>query len=470
MTQKDIRLCFPKQFVFGAATAAYQIEGGRGEDGKGDSIWDKFSDIPGKIDNGETGNVACDHYHRMKEDVALMKEMHLESYRFSVAWTRVIPDGDGEVNKAGLKFYSDLIDELIAAGIKPFLTVYHWDLPQALQEKGGWLNPDSVKWYVRYAETLFRAFGDRVKDFITFNEPFVFTDFGYVTGSFPPGVKGDYRSKLLAGHHVLMSHGEAVRSFRKIVPDGRIGITLDYAYNAPASQKAEDVAAAARANEFWAGWYFEPVVCGHYPKTARAWFEEHGLMPEIGKDDEKLIAEPIDFLGINHYFCNYVEADPGSDRDGAKQVPLSVSRTDMGWPVTEDGFYEMLGYFKSVLKVPLYITENGISLNDVVTVEGTVEDYDRIDYMKRYLSALSRAISEGLDCRGYYYWSLMDNMEWAAGYRPRFGLLYVDYPTQRRLMKRSAYWYRDLIDCKNGNKQANTCDLHECVPHSAENQ
>lgn len=449
MTVKNIKLNFPKSFVFGAATAAYQIEGGRGEDGKGDSIWDKFCDIPGKIDNGETGNVACDHYHRMKQDVALMKEMHLESYRFSVAWTRIIPDGDGEVNPAGVRFYSDLIDELLAANIKPLLTIYHWDLPQALQEKGGWLNPESVNWYVRYAEVLFRAYGDRVKDFITFNEPFVFTDFGYVTGSFPPGIKGDYGGKLLAGHHVLMAHGEAVRSFRKIVKDGRIGITLDYAYNAPASDKAEDIAAAARANEFWAGWYFEPVVFGHYPRTARKWFEERGMMPEIGENDERLIAEPMDFIGINHYFSNYVAADPENGREGTKHVSRGVHCTDMNWPVTEDGFYTMLKYFQSVLKIPLYITENGISLNDIVNVEGAVEDFDRIDFLKRYLSALSRAIGEGLDCRGYYYWSFMDNMEWAAGYKPRFGLVYVDYPTQERLLKRSALWYRDLIDQKN---------------------
>lgn len=446
----EIRFNFPKSFLFGTATAAYQIEGGRGEDGKGDSIWDKFCDIPGKIDNNETGDVACDHYHRMKSDVALMKEMHLESYRFSVAWTRIYPDGDGEINPAGVKFYSDLIDELLAANIKPLLTIYHWDLPQALQDRGGWLNPESVNWYVRYAETLFRAYGDRVKDFITFNEPFVFTDFGYVTGSFPPGVKGDYRSKLLAGHHVLMAHGAAIRSFRKIVPDGRIGITLDYAYNVPATNKEEDVAAAARTNEFWAGWYFEPVVFGHYPKTARSWFEAHGMFPAIGAEDEKLIAEPMDFLGINHYFCNYVVANPEDTRDGAKQVYPLFQKSDVGWPITEDGFYRMLKYFQSVLKIPLIITENGIALNDIVNLDGEVEDSDRIDYMKRYLSALSRAIEEGLDCRGYYYWSFMDNMEWAAGYTPRFGLVHVNYATQRRTVKRSGRWYRGLIDAKNG--------------------
>lgn len=447
---KEVKLNFPKEFLFGAATAAYQIEGGRGEDGKGDSIWDKFCELPDKIDRGETGDVACDHYHRMKEDVALMKEMHLESYRFSVAWTRIFPDGTGKLNEKGLKFYSDLIDELLKNGIKPLLTMYHWDLPQALQEKGGWLNPESVNWYADYAETLFRAYGGRVKDFITFNEPFVFTDFGYVTGSFPPGIKGDYRSKLLAGHHVLMAHGEAVRRFRKIVKDGRIGITLDYAYNVSATDKKEDIEAAARANEFWAGWYFEPVVFGHYPKIARKWFEERGQMPEIGKDDEKLIFEPIDFLGINHYFSNYVVAEKSNGREGTKPAELKFPQSDVGWNITEDGFYQMLKYFQSVVKVPLIITENGISLNDIVTIEGKIEDYNRIDYMKRYLSALSRAMSEGLDCKGYYYWSFMDNMEWAAGYKPRFGLVYVDYETQTRTLKRSAEWYRNLIDGKNG--------------------
>ncbi len=444
-----MKLNFPKNFVFGAATASYQIEGGRREDGKGESIWDTFCDIPGNVDRNETGAVACDHYHRMREDVALMHEMHLESYRFSIAWTRIIPNGYGEVNAAGIKFYSDLIDELLKAGIKPFITIYHWDLPQALQDMGGWLNEDSVKWYVNYAETLFKAYGDRVKDWLTFNEPFVFTDFGYVTGSFPPGIRGDYRAKIKAGHNVLKSHGAAVRSFRKLVKDGRIGITLDYAYNCPASNKKEDIEAAKKANEFWAGWYFEPVVLGHYPKTAEKWFKERGLLPEITPDDLKLIAEPIDFLGINHYFTNYVEAAPENGREGTRPVYKNVHHSDMDWPITEDGFYEMLKYFKSVLKVPLYITENGVSLNDIVNVDGKVEDYDRIDYLKRYLSKLSKAIEEGLDCRGYYYWSLMDNMEWAAGYKPRFGLIYVDYATQKRIIKRSGEWYRALIDDKN---------------------
>ena len=444
-----MKLKFPKNFIFGAATAAYQIEGGRGEDGKGESIWDTFCDIKGNIDRNETGEVACDHYHKFREDVAKMKEMHLDSYRFSVAWTRIIPDGDGEVNPKGIAFYNALIDELLSAGIEPMLTMYHWDLPQALQDKGGWVNPESVKWYTRYAEVLFDAFGGKVKKFITFNEPFVFTDFGYVTGTFPPGIKGSYRSKLIAAHNVLKSHGSAVRLFRQKKLEGEIGITLDYAYNCPATKQAKDIKAAARANEFWAGWYFEPVVLGHYPKTALKWFAEQGLLPEITDEDMKLIAEPIDFLGINHYFVNYVAADETNDREGTRGVQPNVHHTDMDWPVTEDGFYELLKYLQSVLKVPLYITENGVSLNDIVTVDGTVEDYDRIDYMKRYLSKLSQAMEEGLDCRGYYYWSLMDNMEWAAGYKPRFGLIYVDYPTQRRIIKRSGEWYRSLIDEKN---------------------
>lgn len=440
-------LKFPKSFLFGAATAAYQIEGAWNEDGKGQSIWDAFAHIPGKIDNGDTGDVACDHYHRMKEDVARMKELHLECYRLSVAWTRILPEGTGKVNEAGVKFYSDLIDELLKAGIRPMLTMYHWDLPLALQDRGGWLNPESVSWFENYAKVLFEAYGDRVKDFITFNEPFVFTDFGYVTGSFPPGISGDYRAKLLAGHHVLKSHGAAVRLFRKMVPDGRIGITLDYAYNAPLTP--EDAEAAARVNEFWAGWYFEPVVFGRYPVHAREWFEAHHQMPAASAEDMALIAEPIDFLGINHYFCNYVTKDKSIPRDEVRQVAPPVQRADNGWFITEDGFYEMLMYFKKVLKVPLIITENGIALNDRVTLEGEVLDYDRIDYMKRYLSALSRAIRDGLDCRGYCYWSLMDNLEWAAGYRDRFGLLYVDYRTQRRIVKESAKWYRALIDAKN---------------------
>ena len=229
---------------------------------------------------------------------------------------------------------------------------------------------------------------------------------------------------------------------------------MDYAYNCPATKSEKDVKAAARANEFWAGWYFEPVVLGHYPRQASKWFDSKGILPKITDEDMKLIAEPIDFIGINHYFTNYVAADETNDREGTRPVYPEVHQTDMSWPVTEDGFYELLKYLQSVLKVPLYITENGISLNDIVSVDGTVEDYDRIDYMKRYLSKLSQAISEGLDCRGYYYWSLMDNMEWAAGYKPRFGLIYVDYRTQRRIIKRSGEWYRTVIDEKNNGYKA----------------
>ena len=277
----------------------------------------------------------------------------------------------------------------------------------------------------------------------------MFTDFGYVTGSFPPGIKGDYRAKLLAAHNVLKSHGKAVRLFRKLVPDGRIGITLDYAYNTPATDKPEDIAAAARANEFWAGWYFEPVVFGHYPVSARKWFQEQGLMPAISEEDMQLIAEPIDFLGINHYFCNYIVADKSVPRDEARQVFPKRNKTDMGWPVTPDGFYDMLTYFRKVLKVPLLITENGIALNDIVNIHGKVEDYDRIDYLEQYLAVLNRAIAEGLDCRGYYYWSLLDNFEWAAGYRGRFGLVHVDYDTLKRTVKRSGYFYRDVIEAKH---------------------
>lgn len=449
-----MKLKFPENFLFGAATAAYQIEGGRREGGKGESIWDTFCDIPGNIDRNETGEVACDHYHRFREDIEKMKQIHLDSYRFSVAWTRIIPDGDGKVNREGVAFYSALIDELLAAGIQPMLTLYHWDLPQALQDKGGWLNPESVNWFTNYARVIFEEFGGRVKKFITFNEPFVFTDFGYVTGSFPPGIKGNYRNKLIAAHNVLKSHGAAVRLFRKMKVGGEIGITLDYAYNCPATKSEKDVKAAARANEFWAGWYFEPVVLGHYPRQASKWFDSKGILPKITDEDMKLIAEPIDFIGINHYFINYVAADETNDREGTRPVYPEVHQTDMSWPVTEDGFYELLKYLQSVLKVPLYITENGISLNDIVSVDGTVEDYDRIDYMKRYLSKLSQAISEGLDCRGYYYWSLMDNMEWAAGYKPRFGLIYVDYRTQRRIIKRSGEWYRTVIDEKNNGYKA----------------
>lgn len=445
-----MELKFDKKFIFGAATSAYQIEGGSNADGKKDSNWDAFCRLEEKIDRGETGETACDHYRLWKDDVALMKELNLESYRFSVSWARVIPDGTGRVNEAGIRFYSDLIDELIRNGIEPMLTIFHWDLPLALEDKGGFLNPDSEEWYLSYARLLFERFGGRVKKWVTFNEPFVYTHFGYVAGNFPPGRKNDVRAKLLAGHHILKSHGRAVKLFREMNLAGEIGITLDYAPNLPADKGSEkDAAAAESVNKFWAGWFYEPIVMGRYPEEAAAYFREKGWFFEVSDEDANLIAQSIDFLGINHYFSNYVTYCEAGAPVPSKMVYPPFEKTDLGWDITPEGFYDLLKYFQRTCPYPVYITENGISLNDIVCLDGKVYDNDRIDYLDRYLGALCRAVSEGADIRGYYYWSLMDNFEWASGYRGRFGLIHVDYRTRKRTVKQSGHYYAKLIANKN---------------------
>ncbi len=441
---------FDKKFIFGAATSAYQIEGAYNEDGKKDSNWDYFSRLENKIDRGDTGNTACDHYHRYKEDVELMKQIGLESYRFSVAWSRVIPDGFGKVNEKGVKFYSDLIDELIKSGIEPMITIFHWDTPQNLENYGGFLNEQIVEWYTDYAKLLFERFGSRVKKWVTFNEPFVYTHFGYVWGNFPPGRRDDMPAKLRAAHNLLKCHGSAVRLFRQMKTGGEIGITLDYAPNLPKDKNNPlDVEAAKSVNKYWAGWFYEAVVLGAYPKEAADYYKGKNWFYDIPKDEEKLIAEPIDFLGINNYFSNYVEYFEGGDPVKSRMAYLPFNKNDMGWDITPDGFYDLLMYFKQTCPYPVYITENGISLNDIVALDGTVKDYDRIDYMTRYIGAMERAIKDGADIRGYYYWSLMDNFEWAAGYKPRFGLIHVDYKTQKRTLKEAAKFYSQIIKEKN---------------------
>lgn len=442
---------FNKNFIFGCATAAYQIEGAYNEDGKGMCNWDQFVKIPGKIDNGDTGNVGCDHYHHVDEDIELMKKMHLESYRFSISWSRVLPKGTGEVNEAGIKFYSDLVDKLLANGIEPMITLFHWDLPYELEKQGGFLNEKSIEWYLEYAKLIFERLGDRVKYFITFNEPYVYTTFGYVDGIFPPGCKGRTDFKLLASHNILLAHGKAVKLYRSMNLKGKIGITLDYCINIPVDKNnPKDLQAADEANQFYPGWYYEPVVLGHYPVLARKYFEGLGLMPEVKDGDFDIITEPMDFIGINAYFANYVTYDENNLVHHSKLVQLDFKKTDMYWDITPDGFYDLMKYIQKTSKYPLLITENGIALNDTV-VDGKCNDPRRIDYLEQYTHALHKAIDEGLNCIGYCYWSLMDNFEWGAGFRGRFGLIHIDYESENRTrtLKESGYWYKDLIDLKN---------------------
>nr|6Z1H_A Chain A, ANCESTRAL RECONSTRUCTED GLYCOSIDASE [synthetic construct]6Z1H_B Chain B, ANCESTRAL RECONSTRUCTED GLYCOSIDASE [synthetic construct]6Z1M_A Chain A, Ancestral reconstructed glycosidase [synthetic construct]6Z1M_B Chain B, Ancestral reconstructed glycosidase [synthetic construct]6Z1M_C Chain C, Ancestral reconstructed glycosidase [synthetic construct] len=445
MTQTAAKsLKFPKDFLWGAATAAYQIEGAANEDGRGPSIWDTFSHTPGKVHNGDNGDVACDHYHRYKEDVELMKELGLNAYRFSISWPRILPEGEGKVNQKGLDFYNNLIDELLENGIEPFVTLYHWDLPQALQDKGGWENRETVDAFAEYARVCFERFGDRVKYWITFNEPNVFAVLGYLSGVHPPGMK-DLKKAFRAAHNLLLAHARAVKAYREISQNGQIGITLNLSPVYPASDnEEEDKAAAERADQF-NNWFLDPIFKGKYEHMLERLGEQiaanGGELPEI-TDEMEILSASLDFIGLNYYTSNLVRANPNSGSSSVK--PPDLPRTDMGWEIYPEGLYDLLKRIHEKYNLPIYITENGMAVDDEVE-DGAVHDTNRIDYLKEHLEAVHKAIEEGVNVRGYFVWSLMDNFEWANGYSKRFGLIYVDYKTQKRTPKKSAYWYREVI-------------------------
>jgi beta-glucosidase len=441
------RLYFPKDFIWGSATAAYQIEGAYQEDGKGESIWDRFSHTPGKVANGDTGDVACDHYHRYKEDVELMKEIGLDSYRFSISWPRILPKGKGEINQQGLDFYRGLINELLKAGIKPVVTLYHWDLPQALQEEGGWANREIVKHFVNYAEILFNEFGDVVSQWITHNEPFVVAFNGHGSGDHAPGIK-DQQVALQVAHNLLLSHGLAVKKFRELKLDNEIGITLNLISSYPISDNVEDNKAAKRMEDYINGWFLEPLFKGRYPERIVEFYGEKFNNLDIREDDMELIKEEIDFLGINYYSRSLVRYNKDSKFLGIEGVkPQDSQYTAMDWEIYPKGLYDLLIKLnQEYTQKPLYITENGAAFDDKISEGGGVHDQDRIDYLKAHFQSAYKAIQEGVALKGYYVWSLMDNFEWAYGYSKRFGITYIDYENnQRRILKDSAYWYKNII-------------------------
>lgn len=444
---------FQKDFMWGAATSAYQIEGAADEDGKGQNIWDVYTREPERICGGHTGEIACDHYHRFREDVAHMKEMGLKAYRFSVNWARILPEGIGKVNEKGIRFYSDLIDALLEAGIEPYITLYHWDLPYELYQKGGWMNPKSVEWFGEYAGLVARRFSDRVTHYFTMNEPQCFIGLGFLRGEHAPGVKAPLRDTFLMAHHVLKAHGRAVRKLREY---GKQPLWIGYAptgtMSYPASEKPEDIEAARTylfalneddSNWTWnVSWWSDPVLLGRYPEEGMRRYGAY--LPELTEEDRKLMAEPIDFYGQNIYNGKCICM-------GADGMPEVVGRypgfpkTAMGWPVTPECLYWGPKFLYERYKKPIYITENGISCHDVISLDGKVHDPARINFLERYLSELKRAASDGVDIRGYFHWSLLDNFEWSNGYGERFGLIYVDYRDQKRIWKDSAYWYQRLI-------------------------
>jgi len=435
---------FPADFIWGVATAAYQIEGAWDEDGKGESIWDRFSHTPGKIAHGDTGDVACDHYHRWREDVALMKELGLHAYRFSISWPRLLPEGRGRVNAAGLDFYSRLVDALLEAEIEPFITLYHWDLPQALQDRGGWPERATAEAFVEYADLVTRKLGDRVKHWITLNEPFVSAFVGYLEGRHAPG-HSDLDEALAAAHHLLLAHGWAVPTIRRNSPGAQVGIALNLSGQTPASPIAADRAAAWQQDGMVNRWFLDPLSARGYPADI---VQHYGNpMDFVQVDDLEAIAAPLDFLGVNYYTRGIVRSSVVTEAENAPRTVFpNPDRTEMGWEVYPEGLYEILGRLHFDYQFPaLYVTENGAAYPDQIGPNGQVDDPLRVVFLKGHLAAAARAIEAGVPLRGYFVWSLMDNFEWAHGYSKRFGLIYVDYQTQQRVLKTSAHWYRRVI-------------------------
>jgi beta-glucosidase len=437
---------FPEGFLWGAATASYQIEGAWNEDGKGESIWDRFSHLPYRIRNGDTGDTACDHYHRMPQDVALMKELGLKSYRFSISWPRVLPAGHGQPNSKGLEFYDRLLDRLLEAGIQPNATLNHWDLPQAIQEAGGWPNRDTTSWFAEYARLMFDRLGDRVALWATHNEPFVVAFPGYGQGHMAPGI-ANISQAYQAAHHLLLSHGKAVEVFRQGNYSGEIGIVLNLDHSVPASESEADRAACQRHYEENLALFASPLFNGYYPETLFGWLGP--AAPQVLPGDMELISRPIDWLGLNYYFSMEVAHDPrgGYLKLAARQKTLPMwGHTEMGWGIYPAGLTEVLLDFKDNYGNPkMFITENGCAALDIPDGNGFVKDSERINYLRAHFLAAHEAVEAGANLKGYFVWSFMDNFEWAEGYTPRFGLVRVDYPTQARIPKQSFHWYREVI-------------------------
>ena len=440
---------FPDNFLWGAATAAYQIEGAVHEDGRGPSIWDTFSHTPGKVHNGDTGDVACDHYHRWQEDVALMKRLGLQAYRFSIAWPRILPEGTGAINPRGLDFYDKLVDALLAANITPFVTLYHWDLPQALQDQGGWTNRETANAFAEYAGIVVHRLGDRVKHWITLNEPWVSAFMGHALGEHAPGLQ-KYPAALQAAHHLLLGHGLAVPRIRDAAPDSQVGITLNLSPAIPLSDSQEDRDAVQRFDGFLNRWFLDPVFGRGYPEYMVSLYSI--FSPKLNGGDPQTIAAPIDFLGINYYFPIAVRAasilknplrfETLTPEDATK---MGLDLTAMDWPVVPQGLSDLLQRVQRDYNPPaIYITENGAAFDDEV-IDGDVHDERRIAYLREHFKAAHQALEAGVPLRGYFVWSLLDNFEWAHGYSKRFGVVYVDYATQQRIPKASAEWYRQVI-------------------------
>lgn len=465
---------FPYDFLFGAASASYQVEGAWNEDGKGVSNWDVFSKIPGKTFEGTNGDVSVDHYHRYKEDIKLMAEIGLESYRFSVSWPRIIPDGDGEINQKGLDFYNNLIDECLKYGIVPFVTLYHWDMPQVLEEAGGWTNRRTVDGFVKYAEACFKSFGDRVKHWITFNETVVFTALGYLAGAHPPGIKNDPKKFFQATHNVFTAHAKAVKLYKSMRQFGEIGITHVFSPAFSIDDKEENIEATYHANQHGINWFYDPVLKGHYPEYVVKQLNEMEWTPDWTEEELGILREAAihnDFIGLNYYqpqrvMKNDSNGDVERSRENSTGAPGNPSfdgvfktvmmddkvYTKWGWEIAPDAFLEGLRMLKREYgDIKIYITENGLGDEDPI-IEDEIVDVPRIKYIEEHLKALKRAVEENINVKGYYAWSAIDLLSWLNGYKKQYGFIYVDHKDNlNRKIKLSGNWYKRVIEERGEN-------------------
>lgn len=448
-------MSFKNDFVWGGASASYQIEGGAYADDKGLSVWDTFCKQSGKILDGSSGDIACDHYHLYEKDVSLMKEIGYKAYRFSTSWPRIIPNGTGNVSEKGLDFYDRLVNCLLEAEITPYITLYHWDMPYALFQRGGWLNPDSPKWFADYAEQVVSRLGDRVKNFITFNEPQCFIGLSYVSTEHAPGLAFSVKDTLQMAHNTMLAHGQAVQVMRSSRSDLQIGYAPTCSAHYPATESKEDIDAARMAffdttdNWSWdASLWSDPVMLGKYPEKFLKMYES--FLPEIKADDLKCIHQPLDFYGQNIYNGREVKSDGSGGYIFTERKP-GFPVTAVKWPVTPKALYWGPKFLYERYQKPIYITENGLSCQDVVSLDGKVHDPQRIDFLARYLAEYKRAAADGVDLKGYFHWCVTDNFEWAKGYTDRFGMIYCDFDTQDRILKDSAYWYRNVIQSNGEN-------------------
>ncbi|MFW9952360.1 MAG: GH1 family beta-glucosidase [Candidatus Thorarchaeota archaeon] len=442
---------FPNNFIWGAATSSYQIEGAWNEDGKGESVWDRLSHTPGKVQNGDTGDIACDHYHRFEEDINVMRQIGLKAYRFSISWPRIFPTGKGKVNQKGVEFYNKLINKLLENDIEPCVTLYHWDLPLELNKVGGWESNTTIEAFVNYSRHVFNLYGDRVKQWITFNEPLVFTLWFYLLGLYG---NQDLFSAFKATHMVHLAHAKAIKAYRSCnYPDGKIGITLNLSHVYPMTESKLDIKGAIVKDGFVNRWFLDPVLKGKYPEDILEIAKNKFKFSKPSREDlTQLRDNTMDFLGINNYSCGRVHLKKEQDLNNmaklllSEKAPKGAEVSEMGWEVCPRGFYDLLKRVDRDYDHPeLHITENGTACKDENVKDGIVQDEDRISYLSRYLSAAHDAITDGVKVRSYFLWSLLDNFEWIYGYSKKFGIIKVDLETQQRIWKKSAFWYKDVI-------------------------